>query len=812
MINTGQVRFMGKNKHTFKDFIISGNTVRWSILVLVTVIFTIIFYPNLATQQHIYQLGDVVERDIKAPKDFLVEDDMATEESRNRAVENVLTVYDHNTALLSQLTKKMQAAFGIVQQVITAEAQAPLPKPLDAPGADAEPIVENPVLKASLKDRIWQKKAEFEEKIDISVSKEAYRILENNQFSAEIPALLIQIITAILDNGVVANKQILLAESDSGITLRDLSTKTETTVFNLKQFYSLDQSNSMVRIIGQPLLKEMHYTLLNLIVDFSQRLIQPNITLNQSATEERKKKAGEAILPILYKIKAGEMLLREGERVTQIQLLKLKNLQAQTSDDQAIANGLGAALVVLCLLLIAYFSFLHNHPRIARNYNKSILFLSSVLIVFLVIIKVSAILSQPLALSSSYAFSVASTTGAIPVAAGAMTVCLFMGFQIAVPFAFILSALTAVLFQNHFEIFLYFCLSSLMGAFWTQTCRERKSLIKAGVKLGFLNLILVSVINLYMGELAGLKLLWDWAFAMLGGISAGVVTLGITPLFEMVFRYTTDISLLELANLDRPILKRLMLEAPGTYHHSILVGTMVEAAASEIGANPLLAKVCAYYHDIGKLKNPLYFIENQSNGKNRHDKLAPSMSGLILISHVKNGIELAKKNKLGEVIIDTISQHHGTSLISYFYEKAKQLKGEENVNIENYRYPGPKPQTREAGLVMLADVVEAASRTLENPTPSRIQGLVQNMINKIFSDGQLDECELTLKDLHKIARSYYAMLSGIYHHRIEYADTTRDNGKGKHGHSDQRQTKSVQDSTEKNRAGDSGHLKRLGLS
>ncbi|RLC30574.1 MAG: HD family phosphohydrolase, partial [Deltaproteobacteria bacterium] len=253
--------------------------------------------------------------------------------------------------------------------------------------------------------------------------------------------------------------------------------------------------------------------------------------------------------------------------------------------------------------------------------------------------------------------------------------------------------------------------------------------------------------------------------------------------------------------------------APGTYHHSILVGTMVEAAASEIGANPLLAKVCAYYHDIGKLKNPLYFIENQSNGKNRHDKLAPSMSSLILIAHVKNGVEFAEKNKLGEIIIDTIRQHHGTSLISYFYEKAKQLKGEDNVNIENYRYPGPKPQTREAGLVMLADVVEASSRTLENPTPSRIKGLVQKMINKIFSDGQLDECELTLKDLHKIARSYYTILSGIYHHRIDYADNSaRGNGKGKNGHSDQKQTKPAQDSNEKTKADDTGHLKRLGLS
>ena len=805
---------MEKQKHVFNDFIISGNTVRWSILVLVTVIFTIIFYPNLATKQHTYQLGDVVERDIKAPKDFLVQDDMATEESRRRAVESVLTVYDHNTALLLQLKKNIRAAFSIVQQIINSENQGPSNNQPVRSAQDREPVDDSaqPVSKVSLHDMILQKKAEFEEKLGISVSKDAYRVLESNQFSAEIPALLIEILTAILDNGVVANKKILLTESGKGITLRDLSTKTESTVFNLKQFYSLEQSKSMVRIVGQPLLKEMHYTLLNLIVDFSQRLILPNITLNQSATEERKKKAAEEIKPILYKIKAGEMLLREGERVTQLHLLKLENMQTQTSDDQAIAGGMGVALVVLCILLITYLSFLHNHPRIVRNYNKSILFLASVLVIFLIIIKVSAILSQPMVLSVSNAFSVDSLTGAIPVAAGAMVICLFMGFQIAVPVAFILSVFTAVLFQNQFEIFIYFFLSSLMGAYWTQNCRERKSLIRAGVKLGFLNLILVSVLNLYMGEFAGLKLLWDWAFAILGGISAGIVTLGITPLFEITFRYTTDITLLELANLDRPILKRLMLEAPGTYHHSILVGTMVEAAASEIGANPLLAKVCAYYHDIGKLKNPLYFIENQARGKNRHDKLAPSMSSLILISHVKNGVEIARKNKLGEVIVDTIRQHHGTSLISYFYEKAKQLKGEANVNIENYLYPGPKPQTREVGLVMLADVVEAASRTLENPTSSRIQGLVQKMINKIFSDRQLDECELTLKDLHKIARSYYQMLSGIYHHRIEYAENTREQGKRKNGHSDQQQAKPLQGSNKKNRDDDSGHLKRLGLS
>jgi putative nucleotidyltransferase with HDIG domain len=315
-----------------------------------------------------------------------------------------------------------------------------------------------------------------------------------------------------------------------------------------------------------------------------------------------------------------------------------------------------------------------------------------------------------------------------------------------------------------------------------------------------------------------LKVLCDAFSGLSGGIFAGILATGLTPLAEISFGYTTDIKLLELATMDQPLLRELMVEAPGTYHHSVIVGNMVEAAAKSIGANSLLAKVAAYYHDIGKTKKPLYFIENQFECENRHEKLAPSMSSLILISHVKDGIELARQHRLGKEIINIISQHHGKSFISFFYNKAVEAREKTQsakasllppINSDDFRYPGPKPQTKEAGLVMLADVVEAACRSLTEPTPARIQGLVNRLINGIFSDGQLDECELTLKDLHQIAKHFNQILATIHHKRIEYPVT---NGKAKADASDPgREPKQDKDKAGTNKERCKTDLKRLGI-
>jgi len=786
---------------------------RWGILFSVTILFSVILFPSLVITKHQYGLGDVAERDIKSPRDFFIEDTAATEKNRRQAVDAVLTVYDYDAGLATSLTRKVEDVFAKIRSASATPDQGPPQQPAvnTTDGQAASKVQKTAPLE------ITDKRKFLEENLSIRVSKGAFIELKKVDFSEEISGAINGILKNILDNGVVTNKEILLKEAEKGIHLRNVATKEEKELHQLKKFYGLDQAKTMVRIVGQPLLDDLDYGLLNLVVDFVQRLIQPNVTLNRSETEERKNKAAAEIKPVLHKIKAGEMLLREGERVTSVQLLKLKTLETETRNEQVFLTSIGAAMLLLLLLATTYILHLNHPGQLTAEHNKSLIFMASVFLTFFFLAEISSKLSEVLAINTTIPIEMSSIWFGMPLASGAMIICLFMGLPVAIPLTVVMAVAYAMIFDNSLTVLLYFQINGTMAAYWIRNCRERKVFIAAGAKLGLLNILLVTAVNFYLAEFSGPKLLWDWAFAFLGGIGAGIVTAGLVPLVEIAFGYTTDISLLELANLDRPILRKLMIEAPGTYHHSVIVGSLVEAAASEIGANHLLAKVCGYYHDIGKIKKPLYFIENQKPGKNKHDKLAPSMSSLILIAHVKEGVEIARENKLGQVIIDTIRQHHGTSLIKFFFEKAKQRRGEDAVNIDDFRYPGPKPQTREAGLVMLADVVEAASRTLENPTPSRIQGLVQNLINHIFSDGQLDECELTLKDLHKIARSFNQILNGIHHHRIEYTEkraAAGENGKGrsKNGSPDRQQAKQAQNLTEEDKANGSGHLKRLGLS
>ncbi|MFO7666340.1 MAG: HDIG domain-containing protein [Desulfobacterales bacterium] len=789
-----------KTNESVTNFLNSNINLRWWILSVIIVVFILILYSNLAPVNHNYNPGDIADKDIKAPEDFFVEDEDATEMNRKVASSKVQTVYDYDSTLSSKLSVRIRTAFRESRDIFETEG-----------GALLSP--ESKIKAPAVDDRSAKLKSEFENIIGFQITSNMYELLEKYRFSEDIPNAIISILSKILGNGVVDNKSFLINEMEKGIIIRDVETKNESISYELNSFYSLEEASNIVNATGQTFLKDQDLNKKNLVIYFVKQLIQPNITLNRNETEERIKNAVAEINPVLYKIKAGEMLLREGEKVSEIQFAKLKALRGKVRYEQISATIVGATMIMLFLLITIYVVHIKKENEKIGDHNRKLLFLACIVLMFFIFAVISLSLSQSLTQNEPLSITATSIQLGIPMASGAMLVCLFIGFGTAIPLAVVIAICTAVVFQNSFELLIFFLLSGMMGAYWMQNCRERKVFIKAGVKLGAFNLVLAIAMNIYLADLSWTKLLWDLVFAFLGGVGAGIITSGLAPLLEVAFNFTTDIKLLELSSLDQPVLRRLMIEAPGTYHHSVVIGSMVEAAAAEIGANPLLAKACGYYHDIGKLSKPQYFIENQSDGVNKHDKLAPSMSSLILVAHVKDGVELAKKYNLGREITDAIRQHHGTSIIRYFYDRSKQLKGEDKVNIDDFRYPGPKPQTREAGLVMLADVVESASRTLEIPTPARVKGLVQNLMNNIFSDGQLDNCELTLKDLNNIAKSFNTILNGIYHHRIEYSDTpVKGNGKGKDGSPDKQQPKQAQDQSGIHTRNGSGHLKRLRLS
>ncbi len=320
--------------------------------------------------------------------------------------------------------------------------------------------------------------------------------------------------------------------------------------------------------------------------------------------------------------------------------------------------------------------------------------------------------------------------------------------------------------HNHYLGILFF-ISGILSGILVRNSRRRSVIIRTGFIIG-----LVQIVSLFFIDSFRMSYPLGYLMFMLNGIVSGVIVIGTLPIFEYLFKSVTNVSLLELADFNQPLLQRMIMEAPGTYHHSLIVGNLSEAACASVGANALLARIGAYYHDIGKLEKPEYFSENQDIKTSKHDNLSSTMSKLLIMSHVSGGAELAKKYKLNPRLIDFILQHHGTSLVYYFYRKALEtLEEDQEIREEGFRYPGPKPNTKETAIVLLADSVEAATRALKEPTPVNIKEVVHKIINNKFIDGQLDACDLTLKDIERISAIFIRILSGIYHARITYPES-----------------------------------------
>lgn len=422
----------------------------------------------------------------------------------------------------------------------------------------------------------------------------------------------------------------------------------------------------------------------------------------------------------------------------------------------------GAFFIVYLLMVVFYRDITRYKPKYLAS-PKKLALLGILLSVTLISARVAEYML--LAMSKGMEIPSGSVIYALPIAAGAMLTMLLFDSHTAIMFSFIVSILAGMSLRDP-AFAVYAFMGSLTAAFSVIRCKKRTEVLKGGAYLLVVNIITALFIMLYEGRLTPLRTGYAIMFASISAAAVIATVSIVLPLFEYLFGIMTDISLLELLDLEHPLMKTMMITAPGTYHHSIIVGNLVEAAAEDVAVNPLLARVSAYYHDIGKVKMPDYFIENQSSGASRHERLTPHMSSMVLISHVKEGVDLAKQYKLPETVTDIIEQHHGTSLITYFYQKAKEKN--EELPEDEYRYPGPRPQSKVAALVMMADAVEAASRVLADPIPARISGLVNKIINHIFLEGQLDQCDLTLKEIQAIKKRFTYILTGILHKRVDY--------------------------------------------
>ncbi|MEJ2427948.1 MAG: HDIG domain-containing protein [Deltaproteobacteria bacterium] len=762
-----------------------------------------------------FQVGDVAEYDIKAVHDFLVTDEAATRRKKEEAARESLAVYDLDEQTVENLHQRLGAVFTPLRSLFQQSGESSV----EAKGSSGKGLSG---IHKSGKELALEKKKDVETQLGINISDADYAILIKEQFDPRIENSIIELADSVLAGGVVGNKSFLLGQLPKGIMLRSVQSGEESRVMDLLRFLSVQDARRQVRLRAGSILEEENKKIRSAIVHLAQALLPPNVTFNRNETEMRRQKAEEAVKPVFFQVKKGEMIVREGQRLSQEQVLKLK-MQAQGKFERGIISTmLGIALMSGLLILLA----VHVAGKYVRQFPskvKDLLFLAVLLTILLILAKLSVGVAD--AIHSGFSFvSQEAIFYMLPMAAGAMLVTIFFGPTIAIIFTFFLALLAALILDRQIDLLFYYLIGSLVAIQGVVVCRDRSTPLRAGLTVGLTNAVVILFMTFASQRLLTTQTGLALIFGIAGGLLAGVVTSGLGPLAEMGFGYTTDVKLLELASMDQPLLRQLMVQVPGTYHHSIVVGNLVEAAAKSIGANSLLARVAAYYHDIGKIRKPLYFVENQGRGENKHERLAPSMSSLILISHVKDGVDLAKKYRLGEGIQDIIQQHHGTSLITFFYQKAIDLqeklkcsKGGDvpSVSEQDYRYPGPKPQTKEAGLVLLADAVEAASRTLADPTAARIQGLVQKIVNRIFSDGQLDECELTLKDLHEIAKSFIQILMGISHQRIEYPEPAAKGSEGKaraNGDPGQRSTKRDRNGAREDKNEGEEDLKRLGMS
>ena len=521
--------------------------------------------------------------------------------------------------------------------------------------------------------------------------------------------------------------------------------------------------NEAVQLIREN--SNLSYSLKSATEEITRSFIIANRTLDTEKTRQKRKEASDKVEEVV--IREGEVLVKSGAVITPEIYDRLKKVGLL---DQEMKMYPYYGLFIFVIIVIAGLYYFMKEEREKEHFRKYVTIYALLFTLTLVVMKV---------LSISTELGLSSLMYAVPVAAGAMMIKMLFNEELAVVSTIIFAFSAALIFNEqttgnfNFIMSLYVLFNGIAGIVFLGKTQQRSKILQAGFFVSFIAILTVAcVLLLQNGKFTSVQIGLDLGCAGISGFVSAVLTLGLLPVIESSFNILSVTKLIELSNPNHPILRKVLMEAPGTYHHSIMVANLSEAACESIGANGLLARVGSYYHDVGKTKRPHFFIENQMNMENPHDKIAPQLSKTIITAHPYDGADMLRAEKIPKEIIDIAEQHHGTTLLKFFYHKAAQLSDKE-VAESDFRYPGPKAQTKEVAIIGIADAVEAAVRSLSKPTPVKIDGIIRKIINDRLEDGQFDECDITLKELDTVAKTLTETLKGIFHSRIEYPEESK---------------------------------------
>jgi cyclic-di-AMP phosphodiesterase PgpH len=707
--------------------------------------------------------GQVASRNIRTHMDLSIPDAGATEDRRLEAENSVNPVYAYDAMSPVETVSRVTTAFE--------NARAQIASAADGVISEGDDSVEPELLD--------QVASEFVAESQLTISPVEMAHLVSSGFPDHIQQSTVALYNQFSEGYIVLDSANLPRGGPISVRVVDASRLGENTVERENQLEDLSgirSETSVRREIAAAMFDDQIETVddpvsKRVVGHLAQSMVRGNFSYDLVETRRRQSEASAAVASVSVLIKEGVIVVRDGEVVNAEQARALELLRLSSAQRNPVLGFL--ALFGLVILVLGTFtSFARKLIRKFCPNPRDIVALAALLIFALVMARLGVELGM--VTSSDRGVDLSNMAYFVPIAGVVLLVRILVNSETALIFSVVVSIFASLIFGAGVLVGTFFVFTGLVATSVIGPDSDRRAIIRAGVITGLTGALFVALSGAIESQMGGVAVggggvnFTSVGFAFVGGLAAGFLVLAMLPLFEMV-GFVTNLQLLELANLSHPLLSNLLMRAPGSYHHSVMVGTLAEAAAKVVGCNSLLCRVASYYHDIGKAVSPHYFVENQRNGHSPHHSLPPETSAKVIIDHVKNGGEVAKRHKLPQPIIDNIYMHHGTGLLYFFYNQAKLENP--NVKEEDFRYPGPKPNTREAGVIQLADKVEAACRSIKDPTPDKVAAMIEKIFSSTLADGQLEECPLTLKDLYAVADKFQEVVLAIHHQRIEYPET-----------------------------------------